>query len=230
MSVPVVEVLSLEPRVLDIPHLSGSISEVQYRIGWGLTNLQKIRAVKNVERGYWALTRDGMRFRNRGDFRHKLIETFGPEPVFGGTDGRNVLKPSINVRNKKQSLLDRLYEMDPTSFENTCRSFLCKSGILRMNMLGRTSNGSFEGTGDIEIIGVSFCVYFRCRRSIEPINKNEIVNFRGTMVGRAERGLYITTGTFNNSAREEAVRDGAPPICLLEGTDLCDQLKRLHLV
>jgi restriction system protein len=44
-------------------------------------------------------------------------------------------------------------------------------------------------------------------------------DFRGAMVGRADKGLVITTGTFTADARREAVRDGAPAI------GLCDLLK-----
>ena len=49
------------------------------------------------------------------------------------------------------------------------------------------------------------------------------------MVGRAEKGLLITTGTFTASARAEATRDGAPPIDLVDGEDLAAKLKELRL-
>jgi restriction system protein len=49
------------------------------------------------------------------------------------------------------------------------------------------------------------------------------------MVGRADRGLFITTGTFTPAAIKEATRDGAPPIDLLDGVDLADKLKELGL-
>jgi restriction system protein len=49
------------------------------------------------------------------------------------------------------------------------------------------------------------------------------------MVGRADKGLLITTGTFTSEARREATRDGAPPIDLIDGTELCALLKRLNL-
>jgi len=54
-------------------------------------------------------------------------------------------------------------------------------------------------------------------------------DFRGAMVGRADRGLFITTGTFTPAAIKEATRDGAPPIDLLDGVDLADKLKELGL-
>ncbi len=49
------------------------------------------------------------------------------------------------------------------------------------------------------------------------------------MVGRSDKGLVITTGTFSADARREATRDGAPAIDLIEGDMLCDLLKSLQL-
>ena len=54
-------------------------------------------------------------------------------------------------------------------------------------------------------------------------------DFRGAMAGRGDKGLLITTGTFTSSAREEATRDGAPPIDLIDGYRLCDLLKERRL-
>ena len=45
------------------------------------------------------------------------------------------------------------------------------------------------------------------------------------MVGRADKGLFITTGGFTKDAEREAVRDGAPAIDFIDGIDLCDLLK-----
>ncbi len=49
------------------------------------------------------------------------------------------------------------------------------------------------------------------------------------MVGRADKGLVITTGSFTPEARREATRDGAPAIDLVDGDGLCDLLKQLKL-
>jgi restriction system protein len=48
-------------------------------------------------------------------------------------------------------------------------------------------------------------------------------------VGRADKGLIITTGTFTADARKEATRDGAPAIDLVDGDALCDLLKALKI-
>jgi restriction system protein len=49
------------------------------------------------------------------------------------------------------------------------------------------------------------------------------------MIGRADKGLIITTGSFTREAKREASRDGAPPIDLMDGNDLAEKLKELRL-
>ena len=49
------------------------------------------------------------------------------------------------------------------------------------------------------------------------------------MVGRADKGLFMTTGRFTKEAEREAVRDGAPAIDLIDGLELCELLKKLEL-
>jgi len=45
----------------------------------------------------------------------------------------------------------------------------------------------------------------------------------------AEKGLLITTGSFTKDAQNEANRDGAPPVELLDGEQLCDLFKECKL-
>ena len=49
------------------------------------------------------------------------------------------------------------------------------------------------------------------------------------MVGRADKGLFITTGSFTTDAHREAQRDGAPPLDLIDGETLVQKLKELEL-
>ena len=49
------------------------------------------------------------------------------------------------------------------------------------------------------------------------------------MTGRADKGLIITTGSFTSDARKEAVRDGAPPVELVDGEKLADMIEKLEL-
>ena len=49
------------------------------------------------------------------------------------------------------------------------------------------------------------------------------------MQGRADKGMIITTGGFTREANQEATRDGAPPIDLINGQLLAEKMKELQL-
>ena len=49
------------------------------------------------------------------------------------------------------------------------------------------------------------------------------------MQGRADKGLFITTGHYTAQANEEATRDGATAIDLIDGRRLCELLKSYGL-
>jgi len=49
------------------------------------------------------------------------------------------------------------------------------------------------------------------------------------MIGRADKGLIFTTGTFSRDAVKEAQREGAPPIDLIDGYQFADTLRNLEL-
>ena len=49
------------------------------------------------------------------------------------------------------------------------------------------------------------------------------------MIGRADKGLFVTTGSFTKDAIKEASRDGASPIDLIDGDLLVDKLKEFGL-
>ena len=76
---------------------------------------------------------------------------------------------------------------------------------------------------------LSFHVVFQCKRYQGSVSSPQIRDFRGAMIGRADKGLFVTTGTFTRDAIKEATRDGAPPIELVDGTQLADMLKDLEL-
>lgn len=76
---------------------------------------------------------------------------------------------------------------------------------------------------------MSFHVIFQCKKYQGTVGASEIRDFRGAMVGRADKGLFITTGTFSPAAVKEATRDGAPPIDLVDGDELAIKLKEFGL-
>jgi restriction system protein len=49
------------------------------------------------------------------------------------------------------------------------------------------------------------------------------------MMGRADKGIIISTGTFTLEAKKEARRDGVPPIELVDGEALVDMFEKLEV-
>jgi restriction system protein len=89
--------------------------------------------------------------------------------------------------------------------------------------------GGIDGIGVLKIALLSFQVFFQCKRYTGSVGPSEIRDFRGAMVGRTDKGLFLTTGTFTSSAKQEAIRDGAPVLDLIDGEQLCQILKDLNL-
>lgn len=76
---------------------------------------------------------------------------------------------------------------------------------------------------------VSFKVLFQCKRYKGTVSRSQVGDFRNAMIGRAEKGIIMTTGTFSSDAIKEANRDGAPQVELVDGEKLVEMFKRVQL-
>lgn len=126
-------------------------------------------------------------------------------------------------------LLECLLKMTPAAFERLCQRILRESGFIKVEVTGRSGDGGIDGIGVLRLNLLSFHVFFQCKRWKGSVGASVIRDFRGAMVGRADKGLVMTTGTFSTDARREATRDGAPAIDLVDGETLCELLKGLKI-
>lgn len=121
-------------------------------------------------------------------------------------------------------------EVSSDAFERLTQRLLRESGFVQVEVTGRTGDGGIDGKGIAKIHGfMSFHVIFQCKKYQGTVSAGDIRDFRGAMVGRADKGLFITTGTFTPAAVKEATRDGAPPIDLVDGEQLAEKLKEFQL-
>jgi len=141
----------------------------------------------------------------------------------------------IDAPEETQSWRAHLYalltkQLDPNAFERLIKRVLRESGFVHVEVTGRSGDGGIDGKGIARLHGfLSFHVVFQCKRYQGSVTSGQIRDFRGAMVGRADKGLFVTTGTFTRDAVKEATRDGAPPIDLVDGDQLADKLKELSL-
>ncbi len=96
-------------------------------------------------------------------------------------------------------------------------------------MRGKSGDGRIAGIGVLRVNLVSFQVYFQCKRWKGSVGSKEIRDFRVALQGRADKGLFITTGHFTSQASDEATRDGAIANDLIDGDRLCELLKENRL-
>jgi restriction system protein len=132
--------------------------------------------------------------------------------------------------NHRAGLLAILRALPASGFERLCQRLLRESGFQNVTVTGRSGDGGLDGNGVVEVNAfVSFRVLFQCKRYSGAVTPAQVRDFRGAMQGRADKGIILTTGTFTAEARREAVRDGVPPIELVDGEKLLDMFEKLEL-
>jgi restriction system protein len=235
----VVEDTALPREVVERPHPGKrSRTELEYRLAWTRTYLKKYGLIANSARGVWALTPEGaetaevdpqavVRFVREQDARERQGRTAAAlEIVELGEDGATQEEPA----GWRETLMNTLLNMSPPAFERLCQRLLRESGFIQVEVTGRSGDGGIDGHGVVRLAGLlSFPVIFQCKRYRDTVSAGTVRDFRGAMVGRADKGLIITTGSFTPAASHEATRDGAPPIDLIDGEQLMDKLKDLKL-
>lgn len=130
---------------------------------------------------------------------------------------------------KDELLAVLISQIKPDAFERLAQRLLRESGFVKVDVTGRSGDGGIDGVGVLRLALLSFQVYFQCKKYKDSVPPSAIRDFRGAMVGRSDKDLIITTGTFTAEARKEATRDGAPAIDLIDGESLCDLLKKYNL-
>lgn len=127
-------------------------------------------------------------------------------------------------------LLEILKKVTPEGFENLCGRLLRESGFERVSVTRRSKDEGIDGIGVLQVNPfVSFKVLFQCKRYKGSVSRAQVGDFRNAMIGRADKGIIITTGTFTADARREADRDGAPPVELVDGPKLVEMFERVGL-
>lgn len=130
----------------------------------------------------------------------------------------------------EKSLLEVLQGLSPKGFKNICRELLREHNFQNVIVTGQSHDGGIDGFGILEINPfVSFKVIFQCKRYVGTVSRAQVGDFRNAMIGRAEKGMILTTGTFSKDAQNEANRDGAPPIELIDGQKLVKMFEMVQL-
>jgi restriction system protein len=212
-------------------------SRVRNQVHWARQYLVWAGYLDSSRRGVWSLTERG---------RSTDLSSFDPLQVFKAVQQQKAqaklaAKPSEQIPEEpapdeeelvphRVRLLEIVRSLPPEGFERLSRRLLLESGFQHVSITGRSGDGGIDGIGMLQVNPfVSFNVLFQCKRYKGAVTPSQVRDFRGAMMGRADKGIIITTGTFTLEAKKEARRDGVPPIELVDGDALVEMFEKLEL-
>lgn len=213
------------------------LSRVKNQVHWARQYLVWSDYMDASRRGVWGLTDKG---------RTVDLATFNSLEVFKAVqsvrftvkrDKKQSEQPTdepvphdAEIKDHRSALLDLVKSLSPAGFERLSQRLLRESGFQHVTVTGKSNDGGIDGIGTLQVNPfVSFNVLFQCKRYQGAVTPSQVRDFRGAMMGRADKGLIITTGAFTLEAKKEARRDGVPPIELVDGDILVDMFEKLEL-
>lgn len=240
----VAEVLGLDDAAM-AEQTSSGVPRYQNRMAWARFYLVRAGLLDSSKRGVWSLTEKGQStpdltieqakdvFRAaREDLARQSKEadigksnTVSDEGVAPELVDTNGTPGDHRIR-----VLQVLQALAPSAFERFCQRLLREAGFQNVVVTGRSGDGGIDGMGILQVNTlVSFKVLFQCKRYKDTVTPSMVRDFRGAMMGRADKGIILTTGGFTVEAKKEAVRDGVPPIELVDGEKLVNMLEEYEI-
>lgn len=219
--------------------ISSGASRVRNQIQWARMYLVKAGLMDSSQRGIWKLTEKAYDSQLDDDSIYNLFKKVQnsfqkkqKEEKYNHLKNHDSDIEEVSVEDEAHGdiLIRILKQLSPSGFEKLCKRLLTEIGIHDVQITGRSGDQGIDGTGVIKINDViGFNVIFQCKRYQDAVSPHHIRDFRGTMQGRADKGLIITTGRFTKEAKKEAVRDGVPPIELIDGERLVSLFEKYEL-
>lgn len=220
------------------------------QVHWGRFYLAKSGLISTAQRGVWALTDQGRETHLDHSGALKIFkavqadvsQTKESEARDGPVDPDNASLPTqqtnevgdgiapdesayANESEARARLVEILRGLTPVGFEEFTARVLRHIGFESVSVTQASRDGGVDGEGYLRINRfVRTKIMFQCKRYEGTVGPDRVQAFRGAIHGRAERGIILTTGTFTTGAKNEAARDNATPIQLVDIDGLVDLL------
>ncbi len=230
--------LNLTDEERDEQNKSG-VSRFYNDLHWVRYYLAKEGYLDSSKRGVWSLTEKGIKSNITPEIAQEIAKKVHDEDKLraqrenGFDEDEQTAPPNSDestARDHSARLLDLMKGMAPGAFERLCQRFLREAGFQQVEITGRSGDGGIDGRGLLQVNPLmSIHVLFQCKRYKGSVGSESIRNFRGAMTGRTDKGIFITTGTFTTEAYKEALREGAPPIELVDAEKLVSMFEQLRL-
>lgn len=219
--------------------MKSGILRFDNQVAWARQYLVWEGLLDNSKKGVWTLSSKGQDvFLNQEDARKIFLKWV---EIHQKAKKEKLSKSKI-VESQEQeepeeldneitpTLLEVLQSVTPIGFEHICKRLLREHGFENVYVTQASHDGGIDGYGTLELNPfVSIKVLFQCKRYKGTVSRAQIGDFRNAMIGRADKGIILTTGTFSEDAKREASRDGAPPIELIDGKKLVELFEKAEL-
>jgi restriction system protein len=229
--------LSLPDHFLEETMKSGTLRFAN-QVAWARQYLVWEGLLEDNTRGIWTLTQLGNNANLSESKAQQIVRKwvrFYSKNKKGKSRGESIeeqedIKPEDVENIYSPTLLEILQSITPKGFEDICKRLLREHGFENVEVTGGSHDGGIDGYGTLELNPfVSMKVLFQCKRYKGTVSRAQVGDFRNGMIGRAEKGIILTTGIFSEEAKREASRDGAPPIELIDGQKLVSLFESVHL-
>lgn len=230
--------LNLDDEYLNQTHEKSGVNKFYNQVAWARQYLIWEGYLDSSVRGTWKLTDKGKEAHLTTEEAYKIIKKWveinakarkekNEKTILNDQEDED--PNSIDLK-AEASLIEVLQSLSPSGFENICKELLREHGFENVEVTGQSHDGGIDGYGVLELNPfVSFKVLFQCKRYKGSVSRSQVGDFRNAMIGRAEKGIILTTGTFTREAEKEASRDGAPPIELVDGKKLVEMFEKVEL-
>ena len=123
-------------------------------------------------------------------------------------------------------LLDRIMRLSPEVFEKLVGEFLKAKGFENVEVTGKSHDGGIDGHCYLSFLKIN--VAFQAKRWSQNVPVEPVQRLVGSIVGRFERGVFVTTSDYSPAARNW-MDETNPPVVALNGVEFAQQLLDLGL-
>lgn len=224
--------------------LKDGTSRFENQVAWARHYLARTGFIDSSRYGVWSLTEKGKEAQLSDQEIENIIrqvqhETASKRALNKGVradqkeESEDEIAPQVKSAARtdhREELTNILYSLSPEGFERLCQRLLREAGYQEVTVTGRSGDGGIDGKGILQVSPlVSFKVLFQCKRYQGTVGASQIRDFQGAMRGRADKGIFLTTGNFSSDARKEATRDGADPVELIDLNKMLELFEALEL-
>lgn len=207
---------------------------IRNRIAWGKSYLKKGDFVHYPERGMVQITEKGIEACKKEltlkDVKGHFLNFNAKEEIeniveneIEGSSPQDLIDSGFSAIESqiKSELLERLKVIDPYYFEKVILILLKKMNYGDFIETSKSNDGGIDGIINEDKLGLEK-IYIQAKRYNEnKVREKDIRNFIGAMSGDTNKGVFVTTSSFDSTAVKKA-HEAHHSIILIDGDKLAD--------